>query len=59
MAACPGTKGKSKCNKPLYRCKSCGHVGCEQSQDGQCTNQAFKLGKCNKCGKSGQKETFK
>ncbi len=60
MASCPGTKdGKNKCYATLYRCKSCGNVGCDQSQHGKCDNQAFQSGKCNKCGKSGQKETFK
>jgi len=56
---CPGKRDNHTCNAQLYRCKSCGNVGCDHGQDGKCTNQAFKTGKCLKCGKSGQKELFR
>lgn len=61
MAACPGKriKTKSSCNSTLYRCKKCGNVGCEQGDSTPCTNQAFRYGKCLKCGATGQKENFK
>jgi len=54
--ACPGTKHSHTCGSVLYRCKSCGNVGCDQGTKGTCSNQAFTGGKCMKCGKSGQKE---
>ena len=59
MAMCPGSKGGRKCNSTLYKCKTCGNVGCSQSTEGKCTNQAFKMSKCLKCGKSGGKQTFR
>jgi hypothetical protein len=59
MASCPGKRDNHTCNSTLYRCKKCGNVGCDQSQPGKCTNQGFRLGKCLKCGTSGQKETFR
>ncbi len=61
MASCPGkrTNRNTGCLSALYRCKKCGHVGCDQTTSGVCSNQAFRLGKCLKCGATGQKETFK
>ena len=59
MAMCPGKKGTSACNSTVYRCKACGNVGCDQGSQGKCTNQAFTVFKCMKCGKTGQKEMFK
>lgn len=61
MASCPGKRidRKGTCLSTLYRCKKCGNVGCDQGQPGKCQNQGFKLGKCMKCGASGQKEMFK
>jgi hypothetical protein len=59
MALCPGTKRSHKCSSVLYRCKKCGNVGCDQGQPGHCTNQGFRVGKCQKCGAVGQKETFR
>jgi hypothetical protein len=60
MAFCPGKKIKTKgtCNGTLYRCKKCGNVGCDQGPSTACSNQAFDLGKCMKCGARGHKERF-
>lgn len=37
------------CNQMLYRCGTCGHVGCRNDQ---CKNQGFQRGltRCLKCG---------
>lgn len=56
MSTCPGKKAGSTCNATVYRCKSCGSVGCYT--DG-CTNQMFKSGTCQKCGKSGTYEAIR
>lgn len=59
MPFCPGKKKNgSKCMNQLYRCKKCGNVGCDRPSDGECSNQGFKVGKCLKCGATGQKENF-
>ena len=59
MASYTGRRENHSCMSQLYRCKKCGNVGCDQIQDGKCSNQGFKFGKCLRCGASGQKETFK
>jgi hypothetical protein len=60
MATCPGKlKTGAKCTAPLYKCKSCGNVGCQSPESHACSNRAFDAGsKCMKCGKAGQKERF-
>jgi len=56
MAACQGKRGTGKCGSMLYRCKSCGNVGCVNEG---CTNVGFKGGsRCVKCGKF-DKELFR
>ena len=59
MASCPGKKDGHACMSSMYKCKKCGNFGCDQSQDGKCSNQAFKVSKCLKCGAVGQKEVYK
>jgi hypothetical protein len=59
MPSCPGKKDGHNCATIVYKCKACGNVGCEQSQQGKCTNQAFSGGRCLRCGKSGQRESFR
>jgi hypothetical protein len=60
MASCPGERKNPvrPCLSMLCRCKKCGNVGCDQSIVGACSNQAFRFGKCSKCGAQGQKEIF-
>ena len=57
MSFCPGTRGKSKCNSTIYKCKHCGGVGCDHGSRGACTNQGFASGTCQHCGKSGGKQS--
>ena len=60
MAACPGKRipDNKSCLLPVYRCKKCGGVGCDPGgKVGSCTNQAFSLSKCVKCGTYGQRES--
>jgi len=59
MAGCTGKKDAHTCGCLLFKCKKCGNVGCDQGQDDKCSNQAFKGGKCVRCGAIGQKEMFK
>jgi len=59
MANCPGKKGERKCGSILHRCKACGNLGCDQTEEDKCTHQGFTRGRCRKCGKFGQKEPFK
>lgn len=59
MPTCPGKVEKRNCLKTLYRCKKCGNIGCDRSKLDECTNQAFRLGRCLRCGSSGKKETFR
>jgi hypothetical protein len=56
---CPGMNMKtgSTCNSNLYRCQKCGNVGCDHHAPGTCSNQGFRSGKCEKCGKN-DKKTF-
>jgi hypothetical protein len=58
MATCDGkrTQAHNRCGSPVYRCKSCKAVGCEQGQQNVCGNEVFMGGKCLRCGKHGQKE---
>jgi len=50
MAHCRGHhKHRHTCNSIVYRCKKCGAVGCDQRDKGDCNNQNFQHGKCNKC----------
>ncbi len=59
MATYPGKRNKATCIGVLYRCKNCGNVGCERGGQNECTNQAFRSGKCLKCGSIGHRETFR
>jgi hypothetical protein len=55
---CRGARATSKmqCNGTLYKC-TCGAVGCKQTYDNMCSNQAFSVkGRCYKCGAMGQME---
>ena len=56
LASCPGRRNGNTCGTLLYRCNSCGNVGCGQNA---CSNVAFPTGsnKCGKCGKY-EKKTF-
>lgn len=56
MASCPGKRAKRTgiYVSMLYRYKKCGNVGCDQGQPGDCSNQAFRLARCMKCGATGQ-----
>jgi len=57
--ACPGKKKNGfPCLTTLYRCKSCGNVGCDHTYH-ECSNQGFQQGRCMKCGKGGQKEPLR
>jgi hypothetical protein len=52
MAVCPGKRNGFNCGYTVYRCRSCGSVGCDQSTEGRCTNQNFRAVKCLRCGRS-------
>lgn len=55
MANCTGKRGTSICNALLYRCKSCGNIGCINEK---CSAVGFKEGsRCIKCGKL-QREVY-
>lgn len=48
----PGLAGK--CNGQLFECE-CGNVGCRQTYDNACSNQAYSAGfRCTKCGAVGK-----
>lgn len=52
LSICKGKRVKynnSLCSKTLYRCKKCGNWGCDQTHQGECTNQGFVSGRCLKC----------
>ena len=53
--ACPGKRGNGTCGSTVWKCKHCNSVGCDQGSAGKCTNQKFKGGTCQSCGKSGGK----
>jgi len=56
MAGCPGRRNNNYCNYPLWKCKKCGNVGCQEKG---CPNQGFdEFGRCRRCGESGTKESF-
>jgi hypothetical protein len=61
MGFCPGRRSgnQQNCTSALYRRRACGNVGCDQGREDYCSNQAFVRGKCERCGKVGQKEMFK
>ena len=61
MASCPGRKPPRnlQCLATLWRCRKCGNVGCDQPPMSQCSNQAFRLGVCARCGTLGQKDPFR
>lgn len=51
MVLCQGKKPNgSKCNQHIYKCDTCGSVGCKSNG---CSNQLFNInGRCAKCGKT-------
>lgn len=58
MERCDGARKGSllKCNGSLYRCE-CGHVGCTQTKDDNCSKQGFSVyGRCLQCGVVGKFE---
>ncbi len=61
LSLCDGARKGSgaPCRGTLYRCRQCGGVGCRQSREELCSNQAFDaVDRCLKCGASGQMETL-
>lgn len=61
LTLCTGARkgGGEPCRGTLYQCKQCGGVGCKQSRDDLCSNQGFSvIGRCLKCGATGQMETI-
>ena len=51
MPSCPGKrKSAATCNGAVYYCKQCAHIGCDQVQTDECSNQGFRCGTCVKCG---------
>ena len=61
MGLCRGkvvTENNKQCNYLLKQCKVCGIVGCDRQFEGQCTNQAFKVGLCLRCGAHGKFKTL-
>lgn len=58
---CDGVRTSSQecCGSLLYRCKDCGHQGCNQGADGQCSKQAFKSARCKSCNKIGTNRMVK
>lgn len=56
MAMCPGKREGRNCGGIIYRCKSCGSVGCTSKN---CSNQKFDVTKCLSCGKFGTKEQMR
>ena len=55
----PNEQNKYKyCNYILKQCLVCGIVGCDHGREGECTNQAFKVGLCLRCGTVGKYKTL-
>lgn len=50
---CQAKRGGRTCYGPLYRCKKCGHIGC---QNPDCPQKGFKMvsGPCVICGGFGE-----
>jgi hypothetical protein len=52
MAGCAGKrKSAVTCNSAIHCCRKCTSVGCDQVEEGECSNQGFRFGTCMKCGK--------
>lgn len=61
LKLCTGTRkgGEQQCSGTLHQCKACGATGCRQTRLGLCSEQGFDvLGKCLKCGATGQMESL-
>lgn len=61
LKLCTGTRkgGGQQCSGTLHRCKACGGTGCRQTRPDLCSEQGFDaVGKCLKCGATGQMETL-
>jgi hypothetical protein len=59
MPLCRGIKEGNQCNYLLFKSSECGIVGCQQGQEGKCTNQAFKTGLCLRCSSIGKQKEFR
>ena len=53
------TASQSECDSPLYRCKDCGNLGCNQGPENACSHQAFRAARCRKCSKLGSQRPVK
>jgi hypothetical protein len=51
MGSCQGKRRSTAiCNSVVYRCENCTNVGCDQVEDGECSNQGFRSNSCLMCG---------
>ena len=55
---CPGKREghKGSCGDQTLVCKKCGNKGCAQTNNHECTKQAFRGPTCLKCGSYGFNE---
>ncbi len=62
MANCNGktvytqTGAKGQCRNTVFKCQSCGHIGCDQGQGRTCSLQGFLNSRCVKCGHTSKKQ---
>lgn len=58
---CDGTRTATQetCGSPVFRCKDCASVGCNQGLLGICSKQGFHSARCQSCKKIGSGRMIK
>lgn len=53
------TANNQTCGSPVFRCKDCGHMGCNQGSENVCSKQGFRTARCKSCNKLGSNRLVK